>query len=70
MPANFFQMDIDISTTILSLHEKCPNTELFMVRIFPYSVPNSHPYFPVLGPEKSPYFYTFHAVSVKVSIGA
>ena len=27
----------DNHITDLSLHEKCPNTELFLVRIFPYS---------------------------------
>ena len=85
------------------LREKCPNTELFMVRIFLYSdwirrftrekCPNtelfngpylsvfrlnteiyswkvfkdeviSGPYFPVFGPEITPYLDTFHAVEV------
>ena len=47
----------------LSLREKCPNTEFFLVRIFPHfshSVfsPNVGKY----GPEKTPYLDNFHAV--------
>ena len=53
----------------IALHEKCPNTELFLVRIFPHldwirraylSVfsPNAGKY----GPEITPYLDTFHAV--------
>ena len=40
----------------------CPNTELFLVRIFLHSVfsPNAGKY----GPEKLPYLDTFHAVNV------
>ena len=44
-----------------TLREKCPNTEFFLVRIFPYlSVfsPNTRKY----GPEKTLYLDTFHAV--------
>ena len=45
-----------------SLREKCPNTELFLVRIFLYFdwifSPNSEK----CGPEKTPYLDTFHAV--------
>ena len=44
-----------------SLHEKCPNTELFLVRIFPNSdvfSPNARKY----RPEKTPYLDTFHEV--------
>ena len=49
------------------LREKCPNTEFFLVRIFPHSdwirrdtvfSPNVGKY----GPQKTPYFDTFHAV--------
>ena len=50
-----------------SLHEKCPNTELFLVRIFPHSdvfSPNAGKY----RPEKTPYLDTFHAVIGKVSM--
>ena len=45
-----------------SMREKCPNTELFLVRIFLYSVRifglNTGKY----GPEITPYLDTFHAV--------
>ena len=53
-----------------TLREKCPNTELFLVRIFPHSdwirrdvylsvfSPNAGKY----GPEITPYLGTFHAV--------
>ena len=54
----------------LVLREKCPNTEFFLVRIFPafglnteyLSVfsPNAGRY----GPEKTPYLDTFHAVMI------
>ena len=57
--------------TQLSLREKCPNTEFFLVCIFPHSdwiwrgteylsvfSPNAGKY----GPEKTPYLDTFHAV--------
>ena len=55
-----------------SLHEKCPNTELFLVHIFLYSdwIRRDSPYLSVFspntgkyGPEITPYFDTFHAVS-------
>ena len=62
----------NISTFLtFSLHEKCPNTELFLVRIFPHSdrIRTETPYLSVLnpnvgkyGPEKAPYLDTFHAV--------
>ena len=29
--------DFYVQSNILSLREKCPNTEFFLVRIFPYS---------------------------------
>ena len=54
-----------------SLLEKCPNTEFFLVRIFPYSdwMRRETPYLFVFslntrkyGPEKTPYLDTFHAV--------
>ena len=47
-----------------AMHEKCPNTELFLVRIFLYSdwirrfSPNRGKY----GPEITPYLNTFHEV--------
>ena len=42
------------------LREMCPNTEFFLVRIFPHSdwIMNAGVY----GPEKTPYLDTFHAV--------
>ena len=56
-----------------TLREKCPNTELFLVRIFPHSdwirrgtkylsvfSPNAGKY----GPQISPYLDTFHAVLI------
>ena len=53
------------------LREKCPNTEFFLVRIFLHSdwirrdtSPNAGKY----GPEKTPYFDTFHAVIITVII--
>ena len=56
----------------LSLREKCPNTELFLVRIFLYLdwirrdtqifIPNTGKY----GPEISPYLDTFHAVFLPI----
>ena len=55
-----------------SLSEKCPNTEFFLVRIFPHSElvrrdteylsvfsPNAGKY----GPEETPYLDTFYAVN-------
>ena len=39
---------------VIALREKCPNTELFLVRI----QPNTGKY----GPEITPHFDTFHAV--------
>ena len=55
----------------VSLHEKCPNMEFFLVGIFPHSdsirrdtlylsvfSPNAGKY----GPEKTPYLDTFHTV--------
>ena len=45
------------------LREKCPNTEFFVVRIFPHSdwifSPNAGKY----RSEKTPYLDTFHAVA-------
>ena len=62
----------NISTFLtFSLHEKCPNTELFLVRIFPHSdrIRRETPYLSILnanvgkyGPEKAPYLDTFRAV--------
>ena len=49
---------------LLTLLEKYPNTEFFLVRMFPHSdgirrdSPNTGKY----GAEKNPYFDTFHAV--------
>ena len=61
----------------VSQREECPNTELFLVRIFLYSVriflytpylsvfsPNTGKY----GPEITPYLDTFHAVFGKIYI--
>ena len=65
---NHLRLKIPVSIT---LREKCPNTEFFLVRIFLYSdwiwrfteqicvfSPNTTKY----GPEKTPYLNTFHAV--------
>ena len=58
-----------------SLHEKCPNTELFLVHIFLYSdwIRRDSPYLSVFspntgkyGPEITPYFDTFHVVIRKL----
>ena len=46
-----------------SLREKCPNTELFLVRIFLYSVRIQEKN----GPEITPYLDTFHAVGAKTN---
>ena len=53
-------------TVCVSLREKCPNTEFFLVHIFSHTKylsvfsPNAGKY----GPEKTPYLDTFHAVYV------
>ena len=47
-----------------SLREKCPNAELFLVRIFLYSDWIVSPNAEKCGPEKTPYLDTFHAVNV------
>ena len=51
----------------ITLREKCPNMELFLVRIFPYSdsylsvfSPDAGKY----GPEITPHLDTFHAVVI------
>ena len=66
----FYTISFFLSGT---LREKCPNSEFFLVRIFPYSdwirgdtkylsvfSPNAAKY----GPEKTPYLDTFHAVVI------
>ena len=60
-----------ITKSYPTLREKCPNTEFFLVRIFPHSdwiqtdtkylsvfSPNAGKY----GPEKTPYLDTFHTL--------
>ena len=60
-----------VKSILFPLREECPNIELFLVHIFPYSDwirrfteylsifrPNRGKY----GPEKTPYFDTFHTV--------
>ena len=56
---------------MLALREKCPNTELFLVRIFPHSdlIQRDTPCISVFntnarkyGSEKTPYLDAFHAV--------
>ena len=58
----------------LPLRQKCPNTELFLVRIFPHSdsIRRNTKYLSVFspnvwkyGPEISPYLDTFQAVCKK-----
>ena len=64
------QMDLSYNLT-MKLREKSPNTEFFLVRVFPHSdwiwgdteylsvfSPNARKY----GPEKTPYLDTFHTV--------
>ena len=57
--------------TQVALREKCPNTDIFLVRIFPHSdwIRRDTPYLSVFSPnvgkyrpEKTPYLDTFHAV--------
>ena len=57
-----------------ALREMCPHTEFFLVRIFPHSdwIRRYTKYFSVFspnagkyGPEKTPFFDTFHAVRIK-----
>ena len=59
----------------ITLREKCPNTEFFLARIFPHSdwIRRDTKYFSVLspnagkyGPEKTPYYCTFHTVSLQI----
>ena len=42
------------------MHEKCPNTELFRVRIFTEFSPDTGK----CGPERTPYLDNFHAVKI------
>ena len=58
---------------VVTLREKYPNTEFFLVRVFPHSnwIRRDTPYLSVFNsnaekhrPEKTPHFDTFHAVSV------
>ena len=67
---NLFILEINKSTWI-TLCENCPNTELFLVRIFLYSdwIRRDTPYLSVFtpntekyGPEITPYLDTFHVV--------
>ena len=67
MKVIFFKKNIADTT----LREKCPNTESFLVRIFPHPdwIRRDTEYLSVSSPnagkcwsEKTPYFYTFHAV--------
>ena len=44
----------EVSRRLDALLEKCPNTELFLVRIFS-----------VFGPEVTPYLVTFHGVTIR-----
>ena len=74
---NYFQVNIsyfDETSHKSSLREKCPNTEFFLVRIFPHSdwIRRDTPYLSVFspnagkcGPEKTPYLDTFHVVVSK-----
>ena len=53
-------LQIILYSEVLTLREKCPNTELLLVRIFARSDrTNAGKY----GPEKTPYLDTFHTVS-------
>ena len=63
----------------LSLREKCPNTEFFLICIFPHSdwIWRDTLYFSVFslnagkyGPEKTPYLDTFHIVSETISFSS
>ena len=48
----------------LTLREKCPTTEFFLVRFFPVFSSNTGKY----GPEKTPYFGTFTQCELQESI--
>ena len=59
---------------LLSLREKCPNAEVFLVRIFPHLgwMRRDTSYLSIFSlnagkyrPEKPPYLDTFHAVSIR-----
>ena len=65
-------IDLLILFSLNALREKWPNTEFFLVRIFPHSdsIRRYTPYLAVFspnvgkyGPEKTPYLDTFHAVA-------
>ena len=60
---------------LLSLPENCPNTEFFLVRIFPHLdwIRKDKEYLYVFspnvgiyGPKKTPYLDTFHAVFISI----
>ena len=51
-----------------SFREKRPNTELFLVRIFPHSDLIRRNTLEIYGAEITPYLDTFHAVDTVVSI--
>ena len=65
-------INLDSLIFLIALRENCPNTEFFLVRIFPQSdwiqrdmqyLSVFSPYAGEYGPEKTPYMDTFHAVS-------
>ena len=65
-----------VSKSNYPLREKCPHTELFLVRIFLYSdlIWRDTPYLSVFcqntgkyGPEITPYLDTFHAVDGSIA---
>ena len=74
LPANdLLMVEWRQETRNKTLREKCPNTELFLVRIFPHShwIRRDTPYLSVFslnagkyGAEKTPYLDTFHAGKV------
>ena len=56
-----------------SLREKCPDTEFFLVRIFPQSnwyLPVFTPSTGKYGPGKTPYLDTFHTVTFEGVLSA
>ena len=70
-----YQLEKKRVLKIFLLFEKCPNTEFFLVRIFPHSdwIRKDTPYIFVFspnarkyGPERAPYLDTFHAVSFRI----
>ena len=68
----WYLLSVILKLSLYTLCEKCPNTEFFLVRIFLHWdwIRRDTPYLSVFSPyagkyrpEKTPYLYTFHAVT-------